>query len=92
MKQADTLFFNAHILTMDEHLTQHINGALAVKGDSILAVGPEDEIKKEYTAKETIDCKGKVLMPGLVKLMASSGDDVDRTYTRSHDAFARHRR
>jgi 5-methylthioadenosine/S-adenosylhomocysteine deaminase len=66
MKQADTLFFNAHILTMDEHLTQHINGALAVKGDSILAVGPEDEIKKEYTAKETIDCKGKVLMPGLV--------------------------
>ena len=65
-QQADVLFINAHILTMDEHLTQHVPGALAVKGDSIIAVGPEDEIKKEYTATETIDCKGKVLMPGLV--------------------------
>ena len=65
-QQTDVLFINAHILTMDEHLTQHVPGALAVKGDSIIAVGPEDEIKKEYTATETIDCKGKVLMPGLV--------------------------
>jgi len=65
-QQADVLFINAHILTMDEHLTQYVLGALAVKGDSILAVGPEDEIKKEYTAVETVDCKGKVLMPGLV--------------------------
>jgi len=65
-QQADVLFINAHILTMDENLTQYVLGALAVKGDSILAVGPEDEIKKEYTAVETVDCKGKVLMPGLV--------------------------
>ena len=65
-QQVDTLFINAHILTMDAHLTQHTSGALAVKGDSIVAVGAEDEIKKEYTAKETVDCKGKILMPGLV--------------------------
>ena len=65
-QQVDTLFINAHILTMDEHLTQYTSGALAVIGDSIVAVGPEDEIKKEYTAKETVDCKGRVLMPGLV--------------------------
>ncbi|HKI55063.1 MAG TPA: amidohydrolase family protein [Anaerolineales bacterium] len=65
-QQVDTLFINAHILTMDENLTQHTLGALAVMGDAILAVGPEDEIKKEYTAKETVDCKGKILMPGLV--------------------------
>ncbi|MCK7480871.1 MAG: amidohydrolase family protein [Candidatus Moduliflexus flocculans] len=51
---------------MDEHLTQYVPGALAVRGDSIVAVGPEAEIKKEYTAAETIDCGGKVLMPGLV--------------------------
>lgn len=65
-QQADTLFLNAHILTMDEHLTQYVPGALAVRGDSIVAVGPEDEIKKEFSAAETIDCGGKVLMPGLV--------------------------
>ena len=66
IQQADTLFLNAQVLTMDEHLTQYVPGALAVKGDSILAVGAEDEIKKEYAATEVIDCEGKVLMPGLV--------------------------
>ena len=43
-QQVDTLFTNAHILTMDVSLTQYVNGALAVKGDSIVAVGPEEEI------------------------------------------------
>ena len=66
MTQADTLFLNAHILTMDETMTQYPRGAVAVTGDSIVAVGPEDAIKKEYTGTETIDCKGRVLMPGLV--------------------------
>src|ERR687891_1987020 len=62
----DTLFTNALVLTMDRDLTQYISGAVAVKGDSIIAVGYEDEIIKEYSAKEIIDCNGKVLMPGLI--------------------------
>ncbi|HMZ06287.1 MAG TPA: amidohydrolase family protein [Anaerolineales bacterium] len=62
----DTLFTNAIVLTMDEKLTQYDPGALAVNGDSIVAVGFEADLKKEYSAKETIDCGGKILMPGLV--------------------------
>lgn len=65
-QQVDTIIINAHILTMDENLMQYPSGALAVRGDSIVAVGPEVEIKKEYSAEEIIDCKGKILMPGLV--------------------------
>ncbi len=65
-QKVDTLFINALILSMDEKLTQYSPGAVAVSGDSIVGVGPEDEIKKEYSAKETIDCNGKVLMPGLI--------------------------
>jgi len=65
-QQADILFINAHILTMDDHMQQYNPGALAVNGDSIVAAGLETEIKKEYTAKEIIDCKGRILMPGLV--------------------------
>lgn len=63
---ADVLFTNAHILTMDEEFTQYRRGALAVKGDSILAVGPEEEIKAQYQATQMVDCGGKILMPGLV--------------------------
>ncbi len=62
----DILLYNALVLTMDEKMTQYDPGAVAVLGDSIVAVGPEDEIKKEYSAKETFDCGGKVLMPGLI--------------------------
>ncbi|MBN8658666.1 MAG: amidohydrolase, partial [Anaerolineae bacterium] len=65
-QQIDTLFINAIVLTMDEKLTQYDPGAVAVKGDSIIAVGAEAELKKEYTAKEVVDCGGKILMPGLV--------------------------
>jgi 5-methylthioadenosine/S-adenosylhomocysteine deaminase len=65
-QKADTLFINAIVLTMDEKLTQYDPGAVAVKGDAIVAVGSEAELKKEFTANEVIDCGGKVLMPGLV--------------------------
>ena len=65
-KPADTLFVNAHILTMDNLMNQYRPGALAVQGETILAVGPEAELKAEYAAAETVDCGGKILMPGLV--------------------------
>lgn len=63
---ADILLINALVLTMDESLTQYDPGAVAVRGNSIAAVGFETEIKNEYNAKEIIDCGGKVLMPGLI--------------------------
>jgi 5-methylthioadenosine/S-adenosylhomocysteine deaminase len=65
-QKADLLLTNALVLTMDAQLTQHNPGAVAVKNDSIVAVGPESDIKYEISAKETMDCGGKVLMPGLV--------------------------
>jgi 5-methylthioadenosine/S-adenosylhomocysteine deaminase len=59
---------NALVLTMDENFSQYLPGAVAVKGDSIVAVGPEEELKKEYAARaeETIDCNRRILMPGLI--------------------------
>jgi 5-methylthioadenosine/S-adenosylhomocysteine deaminase len=68
MTQADTLLVNALVLTMDENFTQYDPGAVAVKEDRILAVGNEDDLKKEFAtrAKETMDCNGKILMPGLI--------------------------
>lgn len=65
-QKVNTLFTNAIVLTMDSQLRQFEPGALAVLEDKILAVGAQDEILKEYSADEVIDCGGKVLMPGLV--------------------------
>ena len=65
-QQVDTLFINALVLTMDENFSQYVPGAVAVKGDSIIAVGKEEELKKQYSAQEIIDCNRKILMPGLI--------------------------
>jgi len=66
MQSADIIFKNAIILTMDGNFHQYEQGALAVIGADILAVGLESEITSSYSAPEVIDCDGKVLMPGLV--------------------------
>lgn len=63
---ADILLINAHVLTMDDEMNQYRPGAVAVKGDSILAVGLETQIKAQFSAAQVIDCGGKILMPGLV--------------------------
>ena len=66
MQTVDVLLFNAHILTMDDELRQYPSGAIAVQGDRIVAVGPEAQVRREFQAAETVDCAGKLLMPGLV--------------------------
>jgi 5-methylthioadenosine/S-adenosylhomocysteine deaminase len=63
---ADLLLVNALVLAMDEEMHQYEPGAVAIREDSILAVGPEADIRKAYTAKQVMDCGCKVLMPGLV--------------------------
>ncbi len=65
-ENADLLLTNAIVLTMDENLTQFERGAVAIKGEQILAVGEEQEILKTYQAKNTVDCGNKVVMPGLI--------------------------
>jgi len=83
-KSADLLLTNAIVLTMDEEMHQFEPGAVAVRGDSILAVGPEADVRKAFIAAQVVDCGGKVLMPGLVNahthvpmtLMRGLADDL----------------
>lgn len=48
---------------MNGELTVHANGAVAIRGGEILAVG---DVGAGYEPRETIDCRGRVVMPGLV--------------------------
>jgi 5-methylthioadenosine/S-adenosylhomocysteine deaminase len=59
----DLLLTNAYVLTMDRHFTAHRHSAVAIAGDSIVAAGPD---ALACQAAETIDCGGRVVMPGLV--------------------------
>jgi 5-methylthioadenosine/S-adenosylhomocysteine deaminase len=83
-KNVDLMLVNAIVLTMNEEMHQYEPGAVAVSGDSIVAVGDEAEVRKAYAAAQVMDCGGKVLMPGLVNahthvpmtLMRGLADDL----------------
>lgn len=66
MKKANLILKNAIVLTMDENYHIFSPGAVAVEGDHILAVGPEEDLISEYQSDQIMDCDGKVLMPGLI--------------------------
>jgi len=66
MEKTDLLLTNAIVLAMDEGFHQYEPGAVAVTGNQIVAVGPQAEIEGLFSPTTTLDCKGKVLMPGLV--------------------------
>lgn len=61
------------------------DGAVAVRGGRILAVGTSGEIEPKYSARETIDARGKVIIPGLINghthipmtLFRGLADDLD---------------
>ena len=66
MTKADLILKNAILLTMDNQFNQYDPGAVAISGNSILAVGDEKDILAAYSADQIIDCGSMVLMPGLV--------------------------
>jgi len=65
-RKVDLLLTNAVVLTMNPQLEQFDPGAVAIAADSIVAVGRAADLKSDYIAAQTVDCGGKVLMPGLI--------------------------
>lgn len=63
---ADVLIVGATIVTMDAGRRVLLDGALAMTGDRITAVGPRADIERHITARETIDGRRFVMTPGFV--------------------------
>ena len=49
------------------------NGALAIQGSRILALGHSPEVMAKYHAPQVIDAARKVVMPGLIDGHAHAG-------------------
>jgi len=62
---ADILVLNGKLLTMDSMGTQFKNGAVAINGEKIIAVGAADDFSS-WNASRIIDARGGIIMPGLV--------------------------
>ncbi|WP_374688749.1 amidohydrolase family protein [Promineifilum sp.] len=83
-EHVDILLRGGTVVTMNDKYDVFEDGAVAIRGDSIVAVGPTDEIALAYHADETVDCADTVVMPGLVNahthipmtLMRGLNDDL----------------
>lgn len=83
-EQVDILLHGATVVTMNDKFDVFEDGAVAIRGDSIVAVGSTAQITGAYRAQETVDCAGRVIMPGLVNahthipmtLMRGLNDDL----------------
>src|SRR5467141_3026804 len=65
-EKADLVIVGGAVVTMDGHRRVIADGAVAVRGDSIVAVGAGAEIEERYEAAKMIDARGAIVMPGLI--------------------------
>src|SRR5689334_12320426 len=63
---ADWIWSARYVITMDGQRRVIENGAVAIQGDHILAVGTKAEIDAKYQAKQRLDRPDAILAPGLI--------------------------
>jgi 5-methylthioadenosine/S-adenosylhomocysteine deaminase len=63
---ADLLITGGTVVTMDAARRILEDGAVAVRGRAILAVGLRDQLEAAYPSARRIDARGRIVLPGLV--------------------------
>ena len=66
MQEVDIILEGGTILTLDDTGTVIPSGAVAIRKDTIVAVGPRADIAGSYRGRTVIEAAGHVIMPGLV--------------------------
>src|SRR5580658_746234 len=65
-ESADWIWTGRYVVTMDSQRRLIENGAIAIRGERILAVGPKAEIERRYQARQRLDRPDAILTPGLI--------------------------
>jgi 5-methylthioadenosine/S-adenosylhomocysteine deaminase len=65
-RSADIIISGGTVVTMDAKHTIQDDAAIAIKGDTIVAIGPRDQITARYESAQTVDAAGKLILPGFV--------------------------
>lgn len=63
---ADWIWSGRYVVTMDPRLRVIEQGAIAIVGDHIAAVGPRAEIDRDWQPKQRLDRPDAILAPGLI--------------------------
>jgi 5-methylthioadenosine/S-adenosylhomocysteine deaminase len=69
-QKADVLLVNGLVVTMNALGEVISQGALAIQGRDIVAVGPTGAIQEGWSAPDVVDCSGAAILPGLINAHA----------------------
>jgi 5-methylthioadenosine/S-adenosylhomocysteine deaminase len=75
----DVLLTGGTLVTIDPSRRIIADGAVAVSAGRIVAIGSSDELAAVHRAVETIDCRGKTVLPGLVDAHGHAGHPLIKT-------------
>jgi 5-methylthioadenosine/S-adenosylhomocysteine deaminase len=65
-QKVDLVVTRGLVVTMNSTRAIYEDGAVAIRGDTIVGVGPQSEIAGKYAASQTIDAKGNLVLPGFI--------------------------
>jgi len=65
-RQVSIVVANGIVVTVDESNRILSPGSVAIDGSAIVAIDTPENIRRQFSARETIDAGGQVVMPGLV--------------------------
>src|SRR5579862_7856914 len=63
-ESADWIWTARYVVTMDPQRRVIEDGAIAIRGQRILAAGPKAEIERRYEARQHLDRPDAILAPG----------------------------
>lgn len=84
-ERVDLLVSGGTVVTMDAGRRVIEDGAVAVRGGRVVAVGARAQLARRYAAREVIDARGRAVVPGLINghthipmvLFRGLADDLD---------------
>jgi 5-methylthioadenosine/S-adenosylhomocysteine deaminase len=85
LKRVDLIVSGGTVVTMDKDRRVIEDGAVAVAGGRIVAVGKRADIVRQYTSRQIVDATGRAVIPGLINghthvpmsLFRGIADDLD---------------
>src|ERR1700731_2901865 len=65
-QDVDLIVSGGTVVTMNRARTILDDGSVAIKGDAIVAVGSRGQVESRYKSAQTIDARGKLVLPGFI--------------------------
>ncbi len=74
----DFLITHGTILTQDAAMTIVTDGAIAIAGSQIVALGASSDLEMRFQPRQVLDASGMLVLPGLINTHTHSGDTLFR--------------